>query len=128
MREITKSVGSFSIALTLFGVQQAAGWARRLAPGETAPDGLEPVSRSTQDQLEGYLKNTFEAGDRMQRSAVDLAFGFLDGSAWNPSKALDLSATVLKDTVGAMTQLTLGSSSRRSSGQPCGWGPMPPAR
>lgn len=135
MRDITKSIGSFSIALTVFGAQQSTDWVRRAteprdpAHGPAPPDGLETVSRTAQGELDGYFRNLFEAGDRLQRTWIDLGWGFLDGSAWKPRKALDLSANALKDSVAAMARLVPGNSTRcRGVGEPCGWGPMPPAR
>lgn len=136
MRDVTKSIGSFSIALTVYGAQQTTDWVRRAASPEdhpagapAAPDGLETVSRTAQGELTGYFRNLYEAGDRLQRTWIDLGWGFLDGSAWEPRKALDLSATAVKDSVAAFAQLLPGSSTcRRPAGEPCGWGPMPPAR
>jgi len=142
MRELSKSVGNFSIALSFFGMQQAVGWLRDGARGKLpqSSNSLETVAHSAEDQLGGYFRNAFEAGDRVQRSAVDLAFGFVDGSALNPRRALDLSTDVLRQSVAAVTSLVPGTGATRggtprdrsegckTDSEPCGWGPMPPAR
>jgi hypothetical protein len=145
MREIAKSFTSFSWAVSLLGAQQLVNLARRPAapsPGATSPAGLDDVTRETERQLDGYLRDVFEAGDQVQRSAVDLAYGVFTLEALSPNRLAALTADVVRQSTSAFARLLPGggrltnpSSSSPSSAntgargcQPCGWGPMPPAR
>jgi hypothetical protein len=144
MREIAKSFTSFSWAVSLLGAQQLVNLVRRPASGPSEPAGLDDVTRETGRQLDGYLRDVFEAGDRVQRSAVDLAYGVLTLEALSPNRLATLSADVVRQSTSALSRLLPGggglarpSSSASSSSnsnrgardcRPCGWGPMPPAR
>lgn len=76
MRELTKSFFSFSWALSLFGVRQAGNlldprsWTGR----DGAPKELEEVTDATVRQFGDVLRQTFEAGDRIQGEMVDAMF------------------------------------------------------
>jgi hypothetical protein len=139
MREIAKSFTSFSWAVSLLGAQQLVNLVRRPASGSGAPSsaGLDDVTRETGRQLDGYLRDVFEAGDQVQRSAVDLAYGVLTLEALSPNRLATLSADVVRQSTSAFSRLLPGGgrlnnpspSSKGAGGcQPCGWGPMPPAR
>jgi len=139
MREIAKSFTSFSWAVSLLGAQQLVNLVRRPASGSGAPSsaGLDGVTRETGRQLDGYLRDVFEAGDQVQRSAVDLAYGVFTLQALSPNRLAALSADVVRQSTSALSRLLPGggrltnpsSSNPGSRGcQPCGWGPMPPAR
>jgi len=88
MREFTKSMTSFSWALSLFGLKQMANIVTPAQQGRSAPatDAFNEVAQCAEEQLGQTLRATFEAGDRLQRGAVDVMFGFflwpLDPRAW----------------------------------------------
>ncbi|MFL6263783.1 MAG: hypothetical protein ACJ76Y_29160 [Thermoanaerobaculia bacterium] len=144
MREIAKSLTSFSWAVSLLGAQQLVNLVQRPTPGSGAPSstGLDDVTRETGRQLDGYLRDVFEAGDQVQRSAIDLAYGVFTLEALSPNRLAALSADVVRQSTSALSRLLPGggrlaqpSPSANSSAnpgargcQPCGWGPMPPAR
>src|SRR4051812_34898022 len=100
MREIAKSFTSFSWAVSLLGAQQLVNLVRRPASGSGAPSsaGLDDVTRETGRQLDGYLRDVFEAGDQVQRSAVDLAYGVLTLEALSPNRLATLSADVVRQS------------------------------
>jgi hypothetical protein len=85
MRDLTKSLFSFSWALSLFGARQAGNlidprtWLGREggSPGDGSPRQIGSVTDSLVDQLGEPLRQTFEAGDRVQRQIVDTFFSFL---------------------------------------------------
>ena len=79
MRELAKSFNSFSWAVSLLGAQQVLNLVRRPLGGaqSPSPSDLGPVTRVAEGQLGSTLKNAFEAGEQLQRSAIDLAFGVL---------------------------------------------------
>lgn len=146
MRELAKSLNSFSWAMSLFGAQQLLHFVRRPLPGTGHPAAgdLGTAARAGERQLGGVFERAFKAGDRVQRSAVDFAFGLIGPDALNPNRIAVLSADLLRQSTSALRTLLPGgeigeavepgeagrssqASGWGSCGQPCGWGPMPPA-
>ena len=141
MRELVKNLGSFSIAMTAFGAQQVWNLARQPAPGAGHPtvQEIDSVSRAASQQLGSMTRNAFEAGDRVQRSVVDLVYGVVTLEALDPNRLLRLSTDVVRESTGAVRQIlplgnapsaapsnAAGTENQTEPGQPCGWGPMPP--
>lgn len=79
MRELTKSITSFSWAMSLFGARQALTFLQQPIPNGDHPAsrGFEAVTRTAGSSLDGWMRGVFEAGDRLQRSTVDLMFSFV---------------------------------------------------
>lgn len=130
MRELTKSIGSFSLAFSLFGVEQLTRLAQRPVPtaGHPTTTGLDAMAQSAENELKGPLKNAYQAGDRLQRSVVELAWGFATLKVLDPRQLVTLSTEVARQSASAATQLATGRSKEpAATGEPCGWGPMPPA-
>lgn len=137
MRELAKSFNSFSWALSVFSAQQLLNLVQRPVPGpgDASTTGLGSVAQAAEGQLGGTLRQTFESGDRLQRRAVDLAFDLLNpATALDPSRWAGLSSEAVRWTTSAFSSLIPGGSGSGGSGsgcsgsQPCGWGPMPPAK
>jgi hypothetical protein len=132
MRELTKSVTSFSWAISLFGAQQLLNFVRRPVPvaDHLSTRQLGTVAEAGEEQLGGFFERAFKAGDQVQRSAVDLAFGLVSTEVLDPNRIVALSADLLRKSTSAVRTLLPGGQPGDSSscGQPCGWGPMPPAR
>ena len=70
MRELTKSLLSFSWSMSVFGLSQAANL---LAP-QQASAAFDDVTRCTEKQLDSFSRSVFNAGDQLQRGLVDLTF------------------------------------------------------
>ena len=89
MRDLTKSLLSFSWAFSLFGTRQAmraadprtwlggGGGGGGGAQPPPMPREIQSVTDSLVDQLGDQLRRTFEAGDQVQRQIVDTFFAFL---------------------------------------------------
>ena len=73
MREFTKSMTSYTWAMSLFGLQQMFNVFR---PGK-ATESFNHVTKATEDQFGDALKATFRAGDNLQKGLVDVTFGVL---------------------------------------------------
>lgn len=73
MREFTKSMMSYTWAMSLFGVQQMVNVFR---PSK-AVESFDNVTDATNEELGDALKATFRAGDNLQKGLVDLTFSFL---------------------------------------------------
>lgn len=135
MREVTKSLGSLSYALSLFGARQALQLLTRPIPTGDHPTvrEMDVVARAAEGQLgRGLFQRAFVAGDRVQRSVVDLAWGVVTLQALDPSRLLSLSSEVVRQSTAAVRDVLpgggCGCSSPSEGAQPCGWGPMPPPR
>ncbi|HVT60566.1 MAG TPA: hypothetical protein VHR45_19490 [Thermoanaerobaculia bacterium] len=154
MRELTKSILSFSWALPLFGIKQMTEMAmprdmsRPLGP---PTQGFDAVTAAAKGQLGGGVwQEAFKAGDQLQRGAVDMMFGWLSLEALNPSNMMRMTSDVMQRSVQAAGRMMPGSggcggcggqgaapgqagtqgggSGQPGSGQqaPHGRGPMPP--
>lgn len=130
MRELARSMASFSWAMSLFGVEQMANL---LAP-QRAVEAFGAVARSAEGVLGPRLRSAFQTGDRLQRSMVDLSFGLMGlgpparrgdaGPADLRHRAGNLGFELLQlgtDTVYWMT----GAAWQQQQGV-SGWGPVPP--
>src|SRR6267378_72094 len=100
MREFTKSIFSFSWAMSLFGVQQTTNL---LSPAKAAK-AFDSVTEATGGQLTDVMKATFNAGDKLQRSAVDLTLGMFTGEALNPNKWMRMASDAAKQSTEAVTK------------------------
>ncbi len=101
MRELTKSILSFSWAMSLFGVRQAANI---LTPDKAAAS-FNNVTEAAREELGESTEATFKAGDNLQRSVVDLTFGVFSLQAFNPSKWAKATSDVAQQAVGAVKQV-----------------------
>src|SRR5712675_537577 len=77
MRELSKSMLSFSWALSLLGIKQAVSL---VTPGghRGSRNILDPVTETTVGQLDESMKGIFRSGDNMQGKMVDMMFGMFD--------------------------------------------------
>src|SRR5260370_32271641 len=107
MREFTKSIFSFSWAMSLFGVQQTTNL---LSPAKAAK-AFDAVTDATAGQFTDVLKTSFDAGDKLQRNAVDLTLGMFSGEALHPNKWLRMASDAAKQAAEAVTKGVQGVTS-----------------
>ena len=100
MRELTKSIFSFSWAMSLFGLQQTTS----LASPQKAAESFDSVTEATEGQLTDLLKTTFKAGDKMQRSVVDMTLGMFTGEGLNPNQWMRTASDAAKLSAEAVSQ------------------------
>lgn len=116
MRELTKSVMSYSWSMSLFGIQQVVNL---LKPSQ-ATKAFDNVTQATGAEFGDVLKATFTVGDNLQRRLVDLGFGvFTVGGVLNPNNVTGGTST------NSSTQPTSASGPGAQPGS-TGWGPVPP--
>jgi hypothetical protein len=130
MRELVKSLSSLSWALSLFGARQMLEAVSGPLAGTDPRSGasLGAVTQAAEGTLDGFFRRTFEAGDQMQRSAVDLAFSLASREALEPERIVALSSRFLRQSTSALWSLLPGGEGSSCERPSCGWGPMPPAR
>lgn len=81
MRDYLKSLGSFSWAMSLFGLKNLgalmsfSGLRRRGGQPAGANAGLDAVTKTLTEQLGAVLKAVFHSGDAFVRGLVDLTLG-----------------------------------------------------
>jgi hypothetical protein len=124
MRELTKSVFSFSWAASLLGASEMANLlSPRRQRGPSSRDAFENCTRSAVDQMGPSLRQVFAVGDQLQRSIVNAMFGVFTlgtSSAGGCSGMRDSQ----QDGQAQAGSGTYGSSDPSSTG----WGPMPSNR
>lgn len=136
MREFTKSMTSYTWAMSLFGLQQMINVFR---PAK-ATDSFNHVTKATEDQFGDALKATFRAGDNLQKGLVDITFGVLTlgmfdrggarattDVARQTGEALRQSGRVVNQAVDAVSQ-TVQSATAAVTGaaqQAGGWAATP---
>ena len=145
MRELTKSIFSFSWAMSLFGIQQTAN----LMSPEKAVKAFDAVSDAAREQFSEVMQSTFNAGDKFQRGAVDMTLGTMSRDSANPNKWVRIASDAAKQSAEAVTKgvqevtstIRKAGSSNAGPGageaaspnageagnasQRQGWGPMP---
>lgn len=125
MRELAKSVISFSWSMSLFGVNQVLNLMKpqgrdqaRTHPVTTA---FNATAEATEAQLSGALRGVYKVGDQFQREMVDMMSSTLTLDSFNPGKMLK----VTSDIIGQVIPGKGGAS--KVQYEPIGWGPVPPA-
>jgi hypothetical protein len=79
MRDLIKSMLSFSWGMSLFGVKQLGNLVPPLDPSQPQNKpvtAFDAVTHATEGQLDGAIE-AFQAGDRLQRDLVDMIFSIL---------------------------------------------------
>jgi hypothetical protein len=107
IRDLTKSMLSFSWAVSLFGVQQLTNTLLPQKPSQPthrATAAFNAVTQATEEQLDNVLKGVFKAGDTLQRGMVDLMFGCLSLEAFDPSQMMRMTSDTMRQTTGAFSQ------------------------
>lgn len=100
MRDLTKSINSFSWAISLFGLDQMMNLLR---PSKAAA-AFDAVTDATERQLGDVMKSTFRAGDNMQRAMVDMTMGFMSMEAMDPRRWTRMAGDVMGRTTEAARQ------------------------
>jgi len=130
MRELVKSMVSFSWALSLLGAKQAVNL---VTPGSRNPGAgnvLDPVTESAVAQLDESMKGIFRSGDNIQSKMVDMMVGIVNPAKWNVERWVgDFGQTVSSGFAppsSAAGQAPASSTvNAATAGSVSGWGPMP---
>ena len=107
MRELTKSMLSFSWAAPLYGMRQMLNLSfpsDMSRPFGQATEGFESVTGAMRGQLGSTIRGLFDAGDQIQRGLVDLAFSFVPGGAFDPGAWMRAGADVMQRSMQGMGQ------------------------
>lgn len=111
MDELFKTAARFSWATALFGARQlGSAVSRRETDG--AARSFDSVTRATEEQLSGVMKEAFRAGDRLQRGFWDLTFGVISLEAFNCRGMMRTTFNVMRQSAGALGHLMPGTENR----------------
>jgi hypothetical protein len=132
MRELTRSMASFSWAVSLFGIEQMTNV---LSPRRAA-DAFGAVARSAEGALGPGLRSAFQTGDRLQRAMVDASFGLVGLGGGGPvangaaapgllGQAGNLAFELLQ--LGVDTVYWVSGAAWQQQKGVSGWGPVPPS-
>jgi hypothetical protein len=107
IRDLTKSMLSFSWAISLFGAEQLTNLVIPQTPSQPnhrATTAFNAVTQATEEQLSSVFKGVFRAGDQLQRGMVDLMVGMLSLEAFNPSQMMRMTSDMMRQTTEAVGQ------------------------
>jgi len=134
MRELTKSMMSYTWAMSMFGVQQMVNL---LTPGNgdlwgKAADAFDNVTDATTKTFGGAMTETFKAGESLQQGVIDIIFGGLT-EGLNPNRWIRLGRgvaqrtgeTTLNTTQAPSPAADVSPGSLGSASASGDWGPMP---
>ncbi len=129
MREFTKSVISFSWAMSLFGVKQYANLLTPQSPSQPthkATAAFNSVTYAIEEQLGDTIEKTFKVGDQLQRGTVDLMSRFLTLEGFNPKNWLKMTSWAVKQTGGPESGTQATYSQDIQYQERSGLNPVPP--
>jgi hypothetical protein len=123
MREVTKAMLSYTWAMSVFSIQQAANlFSRGAEPrGNRAAEVFDEVTGAVTGELDGRLKTVFRAGDNLQRQLVDAVSAGI--GVLNPGRSMRSDATAGTANGGGRGGGHCGCSGNAASGggMPPGW-------
>ena len=126
LADFTKSVASFSWALSVFGVSQAGKVFKGLPtsdPTQSATASNDAVTKTIKEQFDANDNTAFSTVNGVSNALIGLTFSFFTPSTFNPTTILQTSQNVLRWGVGLVTQLIPGGQVG-NGGPPVGWGPV----
>jgi len=134
MQQLAKSIGSFTWAVSLFGLQQMAGALRSTTSGKTesqsTTQALDAVTRASLEQCGNSLRETFEMGDKMQRDVVDMMFRVVPLGGGEKSDSWCSSCTdpmeMFRKAAGMARSATMPTQNSMAPEEEMGWGPVTP--
>jgi hypothetical protein len=134
MRELAKSMMSYTWAMSMFSVQQAVNMVTPPQdagqPAKTA-QAFDNVTEATTKTFDNSIMQAYKAGSSMQGGMIDMIFGgFLSGGC-DPSRLMRMGGDAMRKMSGMASSPSQAAQSS-DSGAPSGsassgsdWGPMP---
>jgi hypothetical protein len=140
MREFTKSMMSFSWAMTVFGTQQMLDIVRSQGRAENlheVTEAFDNVTHAAEGEMGEMMKTMFNAGNSMQKNMLDMMMGMMSfgGMGQNgmgkmmanigqqSADAMRQGMRVAQQAVGTVSQTVQSAAS--TAAKSSGWGPMP---
>lgn len=105
MRELTKSILSFSWAMPLYGMKQMLNLSvpqDMSRPFGRAADGFGAVTDAMRKEMGPTMRGLFDAGDQIQRGMTDLMFSFFNVQAFDPSSWMRMGSGMMQSSMRGM--------------------------
>jgi hypothetical protein len=114
LRDLTKSVTSYTWAMSVYGVQQMLNM---LNPGKAA-ESFETVTAAAVNEMGGAMKDAFRVGDRIQRGMVDMMMAGMGMWAMDPSRIMNGASSAMRQTMDATQRAAQGmaDATQRATG------------
>lgn len=115
MRDLTKSTLSYTWAMSLFSVQQAANLLAPPDPGDPtrkANDAFYSVRQAAENQFNDLIFGAFQIGDEVQRGATNLFFDALTLRAFSPGYISRLTSEVAEQSRETLRLFSSGENAR----------------
>jgi hypothetical protein len=126
MQQLTKSLGSFTWAMSLFGVQQSLNIFRPPPSSARGPhpatEAFRALTDATVQQLGPTAQQTFQTVDNLQRQMLDLGLSLATLGLLSRNGSL---GSLAQRTAGQLQQLGNCACAQSGSSAPTGWGPVP---
>ena len=107
MQDLTKSMMSFSWAMTLFGANQAANMLMPRDPASMAhqaSSAFDSLTQAATSQMGQTFSEAFKSGDQAQRAVVDMMFGSVSQEAFDPARLMKTMTDAMGRMAGAGAQ------------------------
>ena len=103
MRDLTKSMTTFTWAMSVFGVQQMMCLMGAGVRGQSdqCANSFNQVSEAAADTLGSSLRSIYNAGDRLQSGMVDMLFGGFMSAGMDPNRWIRMGTDVLRQATRA---------------------------
>jgi hypothetical protein len=125
MRELSKSMLSFSWALSLLAMKQAINLLTPSSGSQGAANVLDPITQTVVGQLDESMKGIFRSGDNVQSKAVDMMAGMLNPGNWMGACRRTTSNGFTAPKSSDSPAPAPITATPVSAGSPAGWAPMP---
>ena len=110
MRELAKSAIGFSLAMSLFGMDQIRNALKKKNKGERRQDriksDLDSITETTGQHLSERTQRVFDAGDQFQREIIDLLVDVFKSDDLKPRRMADLAADVAEKSAEALRDVS----------------------
>ena len=119
MRELTKSMMSYSWAMSLFGVQQMVNLLTPTGGGDPSGKTVQAfanVTDATTKVLDGSLKEAFKMGDSMQKEMMDFMFGGMLAGGFDPNRWAQAGSDALQKITDIGRSMAPGASQEPGPG------------
>ena len=117
MRDLTKSLFSFSWTMSLLGLEQLTNLLSEERSGnrrERMAKAFDAVTDATVEQLGERTSSLYESGDKLQRETIDLMFDLSRPDELKPKKVVDRAADLVESTADAMRD-AIGEDKKKST-------------
>src|SRR5215469_9497257 len=107
MRELTKSMLSYTWAMSIFGLQQMVNL---LSPSDGDPGAktvhaFDNVTEATTGTFGNAMKDAYKAGDSFQKGVLDLMFGGCAANGFDPGRWLRTGGDALRKAAQSAQQV-----------------------